>query len=282
MVVCAGYVYYLDRMVTHRFEGLRWTLPARVYAAPLDLYAGLDLSEPQLEHELQRLSYHRVSDLERPGSYRVSGDRIDLELRPARFADGSRPAMALSVVFGPTGIQDMRGAAGREVPVTRLDPLLIGSIFPSDGVDRIVVTPQQVPPLLPAALKAVEDRTFDTNWGVDPMGILRAAWIDLRAHHIEEGGSTLTQELVRSYFLNNRRTLWRKIREAIMAVSLTLHFSKASIMNAYLNEIFLGQDGSRSIHGFGLASEFYFGEPLAELDLPQIATLVAIVRGPTY
>ena len=152
---CAGYVYYLDLMVTHRFEGLRWTLPARVYAAPLDLYAGLDLSQLQLEHELQRLSYHRVTDLERPGTYRVTADRIDVALRPARFADGSRPATVLSVHFGPAGIQDMRDGSGRQVPVMRLDPLLIGSIFPSDGVDRIVVTPGQVPPLLPAALKAV-------------------------------------------------------------------------------------------------------------------------------
>ncbi|EQD76904.1 Glycosyl transferase, family 51 domain protein, partial [mine drainage metagenome] len=163
-----------------------------------------------------------------------------------------------------------------------LDPLLIGSIYPRDGVDRIVVGPKQVPPLLPKALIAVEDRTFQTNWGIDPKGILRAAWVDLREHRYAEGGSTLTQELVRSYFLNDRRTLWRKLREAIMAVSLTAHFSKAEIMNAYINEIFLGQDGNLSVHGFGLASEYYFGEPLAELDLPQIAMLVAIVRGPTY
>jgi penicillin-binding protein 1B len=253
-----------------------------VYAAPLELYAGLDLSETQLEHELLRLSYHQTAALEEPGTYRVSGERVDVALRPAEFADGSRPAMVLSVLFGPTGIQDLRDAGGREVPVTRLDPLLIGSLFPSDGVDRIVVTPQQVPPLLPAALKAVEDRTFDTNWGIDPLGILRAAWVDLRSHRIEEGASTLTQQLVRSYFLTNRQTFGRKVREAIMAVALTEHFSKADLMNAYINEIFLGQDGNRSIHGFGLASEFYFGKPLSELDLPQVATLVAIVRGPTY
>ncbi len=166
--------------------------------------------------------------------------------------------------------------------MTRLDPLLIGSLFPVDGEDRIVVTPQDVPPLLPAALKAVEDRTFDTNRGVDPLAMLRALWVDLRSHRIEEGGSTLTQQLVKSYFLTNRQTLGRKVREAIMAVSLATHFSKDDLMNAYINEIFLGQDGNRSIHGFGLASEFYFGKPLSELDLPQIATLVAIVRGPTY
>ncbi|HUA24395.1 MAG TPA: penicillin-binding protein 1B [Steroidobacteraceae bacterium] len=282
LVGCGAYIYYLNVLVTHRFEGLRWTLPAHVYAAPMDLYAGLQLSGPQLEHELQRLSYHQVPELDQPGTYRVTGDRIDVALRAVEFADGSRPATVLSVTFGPTGIQDLRDSTGREVPVTRLDPLLIGSLFPVDGVDRIVVTPQEVPPLLPAALKAVEDRTFDTNRGVDPLAILRALWVDLRSHRIEEGGSTLTQQLVKSYFLTNRQTLGRKVREAVMAVSLATHFSKDDLMNAYINEIFLGQDGNRSIHGFGLASEFYFGKPLSELDLPQVATLVAIVRGPTY
>ena len=282
MAAGAAYLYYLDLLVTHRFEGLRWTLPAHVYAAPLDLYAGLELSAPQLEHELQRLSYHSVTELEQPGTYRATGTRIDVGMRAVLFADGGRPALVLWVLFGPTGIQDLRDSAGREVPVTRLDPLLIGSLFPIDGVDRIVVTPQEVPPLLPAALKAVEDRSFDTNRGVDPLAILRALWVDLRSRRIEEGGSTLTQQLVRSYFLTNRQTLGRKAREAIMAVALAAHFGKADLMNAYINEIFLGQDGNRSIHGFGLASEFYFGKPLAELDLPQIATLVAIVRGPTY
>lgn len=282
LVACGAYVYYLNLLVTHRFEGLRWTLPAHVYAAPMDLYAGLQLFGPQLEHELQRLSYHPAASLEQPGTYRVTGNRIDVALRAVQFADGSRPATVVSVLLGPTGIQDLRDSAGREVAVTRLDPLLIGSLFPVDGEDRIVVTPQEVPPLLPAALKAVEDRSFDTNRGVDPLAILRALWVDLRSRRIEEGGSTLTQQLVKSYFLTNRQTIGRKLREAIMAVLLAAHFSKDDLMNAYINEIFLGQDGNRSIHGFGLASEFYFGKPLSELDLPQIATLVAIVRGPTY
>ena len=282
LLAAGGCVVYLNRVVTRRFEALHWTLPARVYAAPMQLYAGLALTEPQFEHELRRLSYRRVPRVQGPGTFSVGTGRVEVALRPAQFADRSRTAMRLSATFGPTGITGLRNGAGRQVPVIRLDPLLIGSLFPSDGVDRIVVTPKQVPPLLPAALKAVEDRTFDTNWGIDPAAIVRSAWVDLLAHRYKEGASTLTQQLVRSYFLNDRRTLWRKLREAVMAVSLTAHFSKASIMNAYLNEIFLGQDGSRSIHGFGLASEFYFGEPLAELDLPQIATLVAIVRGPTY
>jgi penicillin-binding protein 1B len=278
----AAYVVYLDLLVTHQFEGRRWTLPALVYAAPLELYAGLQLPASEVAHELERLHYRRVTQLERPGTYRVNGTRIDVALRPARFADEKRDAQLLSVVTGAQSVESLTDATGREVPVIRLEPLLIGSIFPSHGEDRIVLTPQEVPPLLPAALKAVEDRRFDSHRGVDPQAILRALWVDARAGQIEQGGSTLTQQLVRSYFLSSRQTLGRKVREAIMAVALDAHFTKDDLMNAYINEIFLGQDGNRAIHGFGLASQFYFGKPLAELDLSEVALLVAVVRGPSY
>jgi penicillin-binding protein 1B len=276
------YALYLDRLVVRQFEGRRWTLPAQVYAAPLELYAGLPLALPELEHELQRLQYRATPRLERPGTYRLQGEHIDVALRAARFADEARPAQLLTITSGPQGVGSLRDSAGHEIPVLRLEPLLIGSIFPIHGEDRIVVTPQEVPPLLPAALKAVEDRKFNTHHGIDPLAMLRAAWVDLRARQIEQGGSTLTQQLVRSYFLSSRQTLSRKVREAIMAVALDTHFTKADLMNAYINEIFLGQDGARAIHGFGLASEFYFGKPLAELDLAEVSLLVAIVRGPSY
>ncbi len=276
------YALYLDRLVVRQFEGRRWTLPAQVYAAPLELYAGLPLTLSELEHELQRLQYRATPRLERPGTYRLQGEHIDVALRAARFADEARPAQLLIITSGAAGLSSLRDSAGQEIPVLRLEPLLIGSIFPIHGEDRIVVTPQDVPPLLPAALKAVEDRKFNTHHGIDPLAMLRAAWVDLRARQIEQGGSTLTQQLVRSYFLSSRQTLSRKAREAIMAVALDTHFTKADLMNAYINEIFLGQDGDRAIHGFGLASEFYFGKPLAELDLAEVSLLVAIVRGPSY
>ena len=281
-VVGTFYVMYLDRLVTTQFEGRRWTLPAQVYAAPLELYAGLALSGSDLEHELQRLQYRRVDKLEHPGTYRLQGSRIDIALRPARFADESRPASILSVGTGDKGIDTLRDSDGKDVPIARLEPLLIGSIFPIHGEDRIVVTPQDIPALLPQALTTVEDRNFYSHHGIDPMGIARALWTDVRAGQFAQGGSTLTQQLVKSYFLDSRRTLGRKVREAIMAMSLDAHFSKADLMNAYINEIFLGQDGDRAVHGFGLASQFYFGKPLSELDLSEVALLVAIVRGPTY
>ncbi|MGH8139811.1 MAG: penicillin-binding protein 1B [Steroidobacteraceae bacterium] len=284
LLTAAAVIYgiYLDRIVTRQFEGRRWTLPAQIYAAPLELYAGLQLSQAQLEHELQRLQYRRVERLERPGTYREQAARIDVALRPARFADELRPASILTIDADGKGIEGLHDSGGKDVPVARLEPLLIGSIFPIHGEDRIVVTPREVPLLLPAALKAVEDRNFDTHHGVDPAGIARALWVDVRAGQIEQGGSTLTQQLVKSYFLDSRQTIGRKLREAAMAIALEAHFSKADIMNAYINEIFLGQDGGRAIHGFGLASEFYFGQPLAELDLSEVALLVAVVRGPSY
>ncbi len=282
LVAALVYGLYLDHIVTRQFEGRRWTLPAQIYAAPLELYAGLPLTAADLEHELSRLKYRRTGRLERPGTYREQGNRLDIALRAARFMDETRPAGILSIMVGRNGIDSLRDSAGKEVPILRLEPLLIGSIFPIHGEDRIVVTPDEVPALLPAALKAVEDRNFDTHHGIDPSGIARALWVDVRAGQIEQGGSTLTQQLVKSYFLDSRQTLGRKLREAVMALALESHFSKADLMNAYINEIFLGQDGDRAIHGFGLASQFYFGKPLSELDLSEVALLVAVVRGPSY
>jgi penicillin-binding protein 1B len=131
-------------------------------------------------------------------------------------------------------------------------------------------------------LKAVEDRNFDTHHGVDFSAILRAVWANVKAGGIAQGGSTLTQQLVKSYFLDPRQTLGRKLREAVMAMALERRFTKADLMNAYINEIFLGQDGQRAVHGFGLASQFYFGKPVGELDTAEIALLVGLARGPSY
>lgn len=282
MLVIALWVIKLDRQITTQFEGRRWTLPARVYAQPLELYAGEALSAEEFLTELERLGYRRVAQVKTQGTFSRNSERVDLISRPFRFADEDRPQQTLSVTFNGGQLARLWDAKGQDVPVFRLDPLLIGSIFPTHGEDRIIVTPQQVPPLLPAALKVVEDRRFDSHIGVDPLGILRAVWVDMRSGSFDQGGSTLTQQLVRSYFLNNKQTISRKLTEAMMAVLLEAHFTKDDLMNSYINEINLGQDGDRAIHGFGLASEFYFGKPLSELQLHEIALLVTEVRSASY
>ncbi|HEU4486240.1 MAG TPA: penicillin-binding protein 1B [Povalibacter sp.] len=282
LIALLAWILYLDRIVTTQFEGRRWTLPAQVYAEPTELYVGQTFDADALEQELRRLGYHRVDAPKDPGSYRRRGTRIDFVSRRFQFSDAVQESQLLTVTTGRNAIESISNASGADVPIFRLDPLLIGSIFPIHGEDRVVVTPDEVPPLLPAALKVVEDRKFDSHHGVNVSAILRAAWVNFRAGQIEQGGSTLTQQLVKSYFLDNRRTLGRKIEEAMMAMLLEVHFEKSDLLNAYINEIYLGQDGRRAVHGFGLASQFYFGKPLAELQLHEIALLVAIVRGPSY
>jgi penicillin-binding protein 1B len=281
LIALLAWTIHLDRKITAQFEGRRWTLPARVYAEPTELYAGLQLNADALERELQRLGYRSVDKATDAGSYTRRGARVDFVTRRFQFWDSLQESQKISIVAGSRGIESMT-SGGEELPIFRLDPLLIGSIFPIHGEDRVIVAPEDVPPLLPAALKVVEDRKFDSHHGVNLSAILRAAFVNLRAGQIQQGGSTLTQQLVKSYFLDSRRTFGRKIEEAMMALLLEVHFDKQDLMNAYINEIYLGQDGRRAIHGFGLASQFYFGKPAAELQLHEIGLLVAIVRGPSY
>ncbi|HEU4652845.1 MAG TPA: penicillin-binding protein 1B [Steroidobacteraceae bacterium] len=282
LIALLVWVFYLDRQITRQFEGRRWTLPAQVYAEPTELYVGQSFTAAALEEELQRLGYHKAAVAESPGSYLRRGSHIEFVSRRFQFTDAIQEPTKILIDANASGISAIKDAQGDDVAIFRLDPLVIGSIFPIHGEDRVIVTPDEVPKLLPAALKVVEDRKFDRHHGVDFLGILRAAYVNLRAGGYEQGASTLTQQLVRSYFLDNRRSMARKLEEAVMAMLLEVHFDKQDLMNAYINEIYLGQDGERAIHGFGLASQFYFGKPLDELQLHEVAMLVAVVRGPSY
>ena len=281
-MLAVAYGGYLAWTATSEFEGRRWDIPAQVYAAPLELYVGRALSAELLVAELRRLGYREDPRLAGPGSYRVGLGRLELATRGFSFAGDTEPEQLVSIAFVGGRIAALRDSSGRATPIVRLNPLLIGSLFPSHGEDRIIVAPDEIPPLLTDTLKAVEDRRFDSHLGVDPIAVARAVFVNVSAGEIREGASTLTQQLVRSYFLTNEVAWTRKLREAFMAVALELRYSKTELLHAYVNEIYLGQDGARAIHGFGLASQFYFGKPLAELELHELALLVAVVRGPTY
>ncbi len=282
VALAAAWTVYLDRVVTRDFQGRLWSVPARVYAEPLDLYAGARVTADELEEELRRLHYRSGDPAAGPGVYRRHGGDFDLHARRVRFVDELREPEIVSIHAGGDSIIGLRQADGTELPVFRLDPLLVGNVFPVHGEDRIVLSPDDVPPLLRLGVKAVEDRRFDEHHGVDPYGILRALWADLRAGRVIQGGSTLTQQLVKNYFLSDEQTIGRKATEAVMALRLEAHFSKNDILVAYLNEVYLGQDGPRAIHGFGLGSEYFFAKPLAELDVGEVALLIGLVKGPSY
>ena len=278
----AAWVFYLDRLVTREFQGRHWSVPAHVYAAPLELYAGAAVSADDLEEELHRLHYRRGDPAAGAGIYRRTGGSFDLHTRRARFIDELREPELVSIRTDSSGVTGLRDAKGTDLPVFRLDPPEVGSLFPIHGEDRLVIAPADVPPLLEKGMKLIEDRRFDEHHGVDVLGVLRAAWANLKARRVVQGGSTLTQQLVKNYFLSDAQTVGRKITEAIMALRLEAHFTKEEILVAYLNEVYLGQDGARAIHGFGLGSEYYFAKPLDELDAGELAMLIGLVKGPSY
>ncbi len=276
------WVAHLDGVVTREFQGRHWSVPARVFAAPLELYAGAPVGADDLEEELRRLHYRAGDPAAGPGIYRRHDGVFDLHARRVRFIDELRQPELVSIRAGADKIADLRHADGTELPVFRLDPPVIGSVSPVHGEDRLVLAPADVPALLGSGIKVIEDRRFDEHPGVDGIGVLRALWANLRARRVVQGGSTLTQQLVKNYFLTDEQTFGRKATEAVMALRLEAHFSKQEILLAYLNEVYLGQDGSRAIHGFGLASEYYFAQPLSELDAGALALLIGLVKGPSF
>ena len=276
------YVFYLDHIVQVRFEGRRWSVPAKVYGRSLELSAGKVLNEARLLRELEGLGYRRVKHPDDSGSFSSYKGRFLLRTRPFQFAGAPRPSEYLEVRLSKGRVASVKQAAnGHSVASYALEPRLIGSLYPVHSEDRVLMRRSELPEGLVQALIAVEDRHFYQHRGVDPLAILRAVWANLQASGIVQGGSTLTQQLVKNFFLTPERSLWRKFNEVLMALILELRYSKDEILEAYANEIYLGQDGGRAIHGFGLASQFYFNRPLRELDLPKQALLVALVRGPS-
>jgi penicillin-binding protein 1B len=283
MIAFAGYAIYLDRIVRVRFEGARWALPAQVYARPLELYPGMPLKPEGLRRELERLGYRASGDSNGPGTFAAGARQMTLTTREFLFWDGRQPPRRLRLSFDENGIAGIADtASGQALQGFRLDPLLIGSIYPAQGEDRVLVRLDQVPPLLSKGVVLIEDRRFYKHNGVDPRAILRAVITNLMAGQVVQGGSTITQQLVKNFYLDNRQTFGRKFNEAIMALLLESHFSKQEILETYLNEVYLGQDGNRAIHGFGLGSLFYFNKPLDELQPHEMALLIALVKGPSY
>ena len=287
LVLAAGlvvglYGIHLDKVVRAKFEGKRWALPARVYARPLELYVGRQLTRDELVGELQRLGYRDGAGADREGSWGEDGERILIQSREFRFWDGNEPERRFIVTIANDLVTDLVDAAsGSPLALVRLDPALIASIYPTHNEDRVLLRREQLPDRLIKTLLAVEDRKFYQHHGVDPRGIARAAYENLMAGRTVQGASTLTQQLVKNFYLTQERTLERKLNEALMALLLDYRYKKDDILTAYANEVYMGQDGSRGIHGFGLASRFYFDRNLDELSIPETALLVSILKGPS-
>jgi penicillin-binding protein 1B len=282
LLLAAAFTVYLDFTVRARFEGKRFALPAKVYARSLELYPGLRLSPAEMAAELALLDYRETTLPREPGSYGWRSETLDLVMRPFAFADGPQEALALRVEFAGGRVKGLfHHVDNKPLQLARLEPPLIGGIYPGKNEDRVLVRLADVPGHVVDTLIAVEDRRYYSHLGLDPRGIARAIFKTVSGGSVQ-GGSTLTQQLVKNFFLTSERTLSRKLTEMVMAVLLEVHYSKEEILETYLNEVYLGQDGNRAIHGFGLAAPYFFNKPLDRLDLPEAALLVGMLKGPSY
>src|SRR6266850_75336 len=278
-LLAAGFTLYLDIRVRSEFEGRRFALPARIYARPLELHAGLRIAQIDVVRELQEAGYGQGPREGDPGWFANDNDWLEIAVRPFVFWDGPQPAKRVRVAFDGGVVKAVQDAEGRELPLARLEPLAIGGIYPANNEDRVLVRLSEVPKQVVQALIANEDRNFYAHHGFDLRGISRAAFSFFTGHGLQ-GGSTLTQQLVKNFFLTPERTISRKVTELFMSVLLEIHYDKDEILETYLNEIYLGQDRDRAIHGVGLASLFYYGKTVEHLTLAESALLVGMVKGP--
>ncbi len=281
----ASWLVAMDRVVVDRFEGQRFKVPSKVFSAPGILYPGLDAKLIDLRGTLARTGYREQKVTAgrplRPGLYRWSANRLRVHLRAFSHPTRPEPARDIVIRFDGDVIAEMRELPrSREVGAVLLEPELVGAYFGSEREQRELVKLEDVPRHLIDAVLAVEDRRFASHHGVDLTRIGGAVLANLRAGGVRQGGSTLTQQLVKNFFLTPERTLRRKLNEAAMAMIVEARYSKKQILQSYLNEIYLGRRGATSIHGVGEATRYYFGKQVSQLVPAESALLAAIIQSP--
>ncbi|ALH95856.1 penicillin-binding protein 1B [Acinetobacter equi] len=274
------YLIRMDNVVREKFEGKRWDIPAKVFARPLEIFNNAPVSKADFLEELKLLGYKNSDNYTKTGHYLVNGETVYVHTRGFDFGDSVEPEQILKVIFAQDRIADVSATKPSSTGIARLEPLLVGGIYPQHNEDRVLIKLNKVPKPLIEALIATEDRNFYKHHGISIRGTARAIVSNVTGGK-RQGGSTLTQQLVKNFYLTPERTFKRKVNEALMSVLVDFHYSKNEILEAYLNEVNLGQSGSYSINGYGLAAQFYFGLPLQELNIAQQAYLVGLVQGPS-
>jgi penicillin-binding protein 1B len=272
--VCAPFVY--SAIELQRFERADARRATFIYAAGQPLAPGMHVQRVGLPATLARLGYVETrATPPSPGLFRRSAGTWEIYLRAGE--DAGAALVRLQVV-------DDRIAkvtrAGQDVAAVTLEPEVLASASDRPGEDHKPVRIEETPRVLINAVLAAEDHRFFEHGGLDVRALLRAAWANLRAGRVKEGGSTITQQLVKVRLLSPQRTFFRKLREAWLAALVESRYSKERILEAYLNEIYLGQRGPIAIRGVGSASRAYFGKEVHQLTTAEAALIAAIIRGP--
>jgi penicillin-binding protein 1B len=272
---------YVYKESVGKFEVRRLSLPTRVYADYTPLQAGTVIQSDDIVEKLDRLGYRQVNSVSQSGEYASKRGELYIYTREFTHPTGKYDSQPIRVAFKEGAIDSIANLRdGHSIDKAALEPELLTSILSDQLENRLPVTLNQVPQHLQDAVIVTEDIRFWHHPGIDPLGIVRAVFRNLRAGGVSEGASTLTQQLVKNYYLTPERTMKRKLVEAFMAVILDAKYSKREILEAYLNDIYLGRNRSISIVGVGEASRFYFGKPVSEISVPEAAMLAGMIRSP--
>jgi penicillin-binding protein 1B len=282
-VMFIGFVGWTYVVVTKKFDSSRrWDLPSRIYSDATALVPGLTYPRALLEPKLNHVGYHEVRQrVANPGDYRFVDGNLEIYLQNFAYPDVEFRALPVVVgMDGGTVRAIKRLDDGVSLRGVRIEPELITSIYNNEMEDRLPVALDAVPKYVTDAIMSTEDKSFYEHEGISIRGTIGALLTDIRLKNFSHGGSTLTQQLVKNLYLNPERTPQRKVLEALMALLLEARYSKAEILEAYLNEIYLGQNGPVQIVGVEQASQVYFGKHVTYLTLPEAATLAGIIRSP--
>jgi penicillin-binding protein 1B len=285
LAVAAAFVIRPFWRLSSHFDEVTFRQPSRLYGRATRLYEGRSYPADLLIASLADEGYREdkrpaKSAFELPsGRYRRTPDGVDVHLRSFPLPDGTRGGGLVEVTYQGPRIAGLH-RDGKPADSVILDPPLLASYYGPNLLERRPVTLEDVSPDLIASILAAEDETFFGHAGVSLTGTARAVWVDLRGKGVRQGGSTLTQQLVKNLYLTQERTLARKSQEILLAVLLEMRFSKKKILEAYLNEIYLGGGNGVSLVGVGAASRAYFGKDADQLDLAEAATLAGIIPSP--
>ena len=251
-----------------------------LYAAGQPLAAGVNVRAVDLAATMARLRYTETRGAPTaPGQFRRTPGAWDVYLHTRDTGEAHHPAERVRLELAGERIARVT-RDGANIGATVLDPEVLTSAGDTPGEDFRPVKLAEVPVSLITAVLAAEDHRFFEHRGVDVHGLLRAAWVNLRAGRVTQGGSTLTQQLVKNRLLGPQRTYMRKIREAWLAALIDWRYPKEQILQAYLNEMYLGQRGPLAIHGVGAASRAYFRKEVHQLTISEAAVLAAMARAP--
>lgn len=277
-------VYLLNRIIEKKFNVThRWKIPSRVYSDTEYLYPGLDVGRRGLQEKLERLAYRRVEgEAKGPGDFVWEESKVDIYLHDFQYPQEKFVGFPVRLVLEGQKIKEMIDLESNEkLTLVRLEPEEVATLFDEKMEDRTLIKLGDCPQYLLEAVILIEDERFFDHHGVDPIAILRAALADVITLRMSQGGSTLTQQLVKNFFLTSQKSFVRKFNEMLMAIIIESKYSKAEILTAYLNEIYLGQRGPSSVTGVGEAAKHYFAKDIHQLTLAESALMAGMIRYPS-